>query len=106
MTTLDELEKLADAATQGPWRKTGHGVVIADRRTGNTDDDYIVMWDDTPDYVETDATFIAAANPQTIKQLIALVRLQHEALMSCSMGCSYDETEVVAATKAYEEFNK
>ena len=54
---------------------------------------------DSESYWETSVVLRA-----DLKQLIALVRLQHEALMSCSMGCSYDVTEVVAATKAYEAF--
>ena len=103
MTRTEELLALAEAATPGPWRKTCHGVVVADKGTGNTDDDYIVMWDDTPKHVETDATFIAAANPETIRQLVELVLLQHEALtMHCAPYLNhngqYDET--------IEAFNK
>lgn len=112
MTRTAQLLALAEAATPGPWRKTCHGVVVADKGTGNTDDDYIVMWDDTPEHVETDATFIAATNPETTKQLVELVRLQHEALRSCGEGGSrlshhraqwFNAEEV---DEAIEAFNK
>ena len=108
---LETLEALAKSATPGPWRRACHGVVIADKGTGNTDDDYIVMWDDIPNYVETDATFIAAANPKAILELIALVRLQHEAFESLYAGTNTQEWDSKAlelfdsALAAFDKFN-
>lgn len=42
-----------------------------------------------------------AANPETIKQLVELCRLQHEALMLLDYGTRFDE-----ATGAIAAFNK
>lgn len=100
---LDELKKAAEAATPGPWRKACHGVVIADKGTGNTDDDYIVMWDDVPNRVETDATFIALANPATILALLTerekLLKVVEAARASCSMNFSGGYVAIRAALK-------
>ena len=53
------------------------------------------------DAIRRDAAFIAAANPETIKQLVELVRLQHAALMMLDYGTRFDK-----ATEAIEAFNK
>jgi hypothetical protein len=60
---LDDLERLAKAATPGPWDAgTCEGEVWSDK--------LLVVWDALPN----DAAYIAAANPPTILALIARLR--------------------------------
>ena len=72
MSRTEELLALAEAATPGPWRADG-------------EHDYLdcvctKTFCIASDIEKEDAAFIAAANPETIKQLVELVRLQHEAV--------------------------
>ena len=78
MTKTEELLKLTEAATPGPWRFTANGVIGSDAMP---DEQFIVLWDDDARNRFNDFPLIAAANPATIRQLVALVRLQHEALI-------------------------
>ena len=85
MTRTEELLALAEAVDVEPYLPS------------RTRDDIATLelaWD----------KYRHAATPQTIKQLVELVRLQHEALRSCSMGCSYDVQEVVAALEAFNKW--
>ncbi len=71
---LGELERLANAATKGPWKASVVSTVTSPnfvRRWGNVEaeSDRVVEMADAPD-----AAFIAAANPETIKALVAEVR--------------------------------
>jgi len=72
MTHTEELMKLAEAATPGPWHADGEH----DYKDCVCTSKYCI----TSDLEEKDASFIAAANPETIKQLVELVRLQHESV--------------------------
>ena len=77
---LDALEKLADEATPGPWNDSGHSIDdfdaecmmrmewIVNGTPADGEEDAI-----NANY-RADAAFIAAANPTTIKALIAEVR--------------------------------
>lgn len=110
MNRTDELIQLADAATPGPWRKTAHGVVLTNRGNGEIDD--IVMWDDSPANVTHDAVYIAAANPQTVKQMALLVK-QMVALLKMWEVCSKAESGISVCIKetgealaAYEHFEQ
>lgn len=82
---LDGLEALAKAATPGPWRFDGWQMVsdaeglnygtriVLDVEEGHVYSEYSsdsASLDVTPE----DADFIAAANPATVLQLIALAR--------------------------------
>ena len=78
MSKTAQLLALAEAATQGPWNAGGY--------LGQC-------------FTAGDATFIAAANPETIKQLVELVRLQHETLLEL-------EPYIPANVVAIEAFNK
>lgn len=71
---IDALEALADAATQGPW-SANESAGTGDRFISGADGTYITDMPD-PDGPEDDANwqFIAAANPATVKQLIARLR--------------------------------
>lgn len=84
MTDLDELERLAKAATKGPWRthmlfSQGERPDVAICGDGTT----VVAADGFPwhrapwrDYaaVTNDAAYIAAANPAVILELVAELR--------------------------------
>jgi hypothetical protein len=85
---LDALEKLADEATPGPWTlKTGQtsypecddadswSAVLTPRgrEVVTLYERYGIKGEDRSDY-DDDAAFIAAANPATIKALIAELR--------------------------------
>lgn len=98
MTHTEELLALAEAATPGPWHADGeheaHDCVCTKT--------FCVVSDGTAKDVE----FIAAANPETIKQmclreqkLVELVRLQHETLLEL-------EPYIPANVTAIEAFNK
>ncbi len=90
MTRTEELLALAEAATPGPWHADGeheaHDCVCTKT--------FCVVSDGTAKDVE----FIAAANPETIKQmclreqkLVELVRLQHDALEEFRSMSACDE---------------
>ncbi len=105
MTKTAQLLALAEAATPGPWWRedeedSSYSMVEAKGQT-------IVKL-----HAEDNCNFIAATNPETTKQLVELVRLQHEALRSCGEGGSrlshhhaqwFNAEEV---DEAIEAFNK
>jgi hypothetical protein len=76
MTNLDELERLAKAATPGPWCDRGFGS-IQPESGGSLVAVTVTKGGCLPDYVENSA-FIAAANPAAILALIAEVRALRE----------------------------
>lgn len=85
---LDELERLAKAATPGPWEPAFRDTVIAGPTKKNTprevsggrgvvarvDDDDESLWAQA----EANAEHIAAANPEVVLALVARVRLAEE----------------------------
>ena len=75
MTTLNELEALAKAATPGPW-ETNKADIISNVIEVIANNGYVSVCDADP----YDALFIAHANPQTILQMIALIRQMEDAL--------------------------
>jgi hypothetical protein len=75
MTRTEELLALAEAATSGPW-DTNPADAFSSELEVTASNHYVSVCNAAP----YDALFIAAANPETIKQLVELVRLQHEAL--------------------------
>lgn len=110
MTTLDQLEALAKAATPGPWEFYEWD-----------DGDFTSMVRDvelatitTPrSYTRSDNRFIAAANPTAILALIALVRQQHESMLAvlcdpegtpCFDGSNGDREVIAEAIAAFESF--
>lgn len=96
---LDTLEKLADAATPGPWNwyewETKECAVVEEDGTSITS----VRHGGLPDH-----QFIAAANPATIKSLIALCRMQHGALCAANTNAYFKHA--VDALVAFDNFNK
>ena len=113
MTRTEELLALAAAATPGPW-ESGE---FSTEHWEKTNHKHFVMSNlrrvaaiEGLGY-QSDAAFIAAANPEIIKQLIELVRLQHEALITCDVDdVKYpDDTQFYdnhKVEKAIEAFNK
>ena len=96
MTRTEELLALAEAATPGPW-DTNPADALSSELEVTASNHYISICDAAP----YDALFVSAANPETIRQLIELVRLQHEALMMLDYGTRFPE-----ATEAIEAFDK
>jgi hypothetical protein len=118
--TLDELEALANTATPGPWYhcqpfqvagkiKTIHGMVPAHRidfvstNKEPVHEKVILGMESTS---SNDMAFIAAVNPQTIKQLIELCRMQHEMIENAKMGLGDPIAALNKAITAFEQFWK
>jgi hypothetical protein len=116
---LNELEALTDAATPGPWTATNWGGYDPQ------DDQWYVDFPDnnaaiyveyengicvpnTWSMQEQNMKFIAAANPQTVKQLIGLVRQCKDALVLATLvvegeyGC--DDALAIQCNAAIEAF--
>ena len=75
MTRTEELLKLAASATSGPW-DTNPADALSNELEVTANNNYVSVCDAAP----YDALFIAATNPETIKQLVELVRLQNSAV--------------------------
>lgn len=83
------LERLADAATQGQWISDfaeGDYAVARDEDGGILA--YILSSDYDGDNAAGDAAFIAAANPATIKRMIAALRARSEPEAGAVATCS------------------
>ena len=95
---LNELEKLSDAATPGPWLWPNVG-----------SSDFVIAGEDRLGICHADsprtAAFIAAMNPQTVKAMCQLIREQHEALIRHQELTRPIDTTTEALAK-FEEFNK
>lgn len=76
MINLDELERLAKAATPGPWCDRGFGG-IQPESGGSLVAVTVTKGGCLPDYVENSA-YIAAVNPTAILELVAEVRRLRE----------------------------
>jgi len=68
---LDALEKLADEATPGPWNYEGTGYTDDGAQYREVTSSAEVIFGEWGVPSEENAAFIAAANPATIKALIA-----------------------------------
>ena len=79
---LDELEALAKAATPGPWMRLFGERTVYDRLNDGCRGNAIVRTDIHPPLGKDidNLDFIAAANPETILALIALLREMGEEL--------------------------
>lgn len=111
MSRTEELLALAEAATPGPWIEGGRGLDNLDENGLPIEYDAVYPADDEQendciarDVIHDDCKFIAAANPETIKQLVELCRLQHEALKMLDYGTRFDEaTEAISAYNRFEQ---
>ena len=116
MSKIAELEALAKAATPGPWIGTaahaqGYGWVVAPEGGTCTFGQTISILNGQYRNMGRDALYIAAANPETILRLLALVEQQHEALEFASdfippSACKVGQCAVCKAIEAYEQFDK
>ena len=105
---LSELKKLAEAATPGPWVNMGdspylHFDVSTKSRPWNTG--VIGRFD----YSLKDMAYVAAANPQTILQMIAVMEQMAEALETCKremQGDKWDSLYIDGSLAAYKEMMK
>ena len=127
MTKTQQLLALCEAATPGPWHhvqafqtvgklRTIHGAVPAQRVDFvSTEKEpvhkrvIIPMETRESHTTSNDMAFIAAANPETIKQLVELCRLQHEAITKCTewglhygRHCEQPMEEAIAAFNKFE----
>ena len=98
MTRTEELLALAEVATPGPW-DTNPADVLSSELEVTATNHYISICDAAP----YDALLIAAANPETIRQLVELVRLQHEALKHWG---EFTYEAAFSTSEAIEAFNK
>lgn len=100
---FEELRKLAEAAIPGPWingddEDSGYCLV------GPHDGDGIVFQPVVKLHNETNAEYIAAANPQTILAMLDLIELQYEALQESAYACTSKSEEITQ--KAFDAYNK
>lgn len=129
MTKLEQLRKLAEAATPGPWyhcqpfqsvskQTTIHGPVPAQRVDFVSTEKEPVhkkivlpMQGREANIRSEDMAFIAAANPQTIRALLDLVDKMYSGLLYAAdaappngkMTCYCD---ICTGIEAYDAFNK
>ena len=75
MTRTEELLALAEAATSGPWG-TNPADAFSSELEVTANNRYISVCEAAP----YDALFIAVANPETVRQLVELVRQMANAL--------------------------
>jgi hypothetical protein len=101
---LSELEKLAKAATPGPWsNREAEGLdecIWSDKGQA-----WIMYNDEFQSMPQNDSDFIAAANPETILAMIELLRDMAEELESCLVAFSEDE-DIEAVLAKYKEMTK
>lgn len=95
MSRTEELLALAEKATPGPW-------VVEEGSLVNRECDDDDKWCIAEIYHNDNIGFIAAANPETIKQLVELCRLQHEALKMYAERGYCDPYPSIAAFNKFE----
>ena len=109
MTRTEELLALAAAATPGQWAANTSD---EDEPIVYVDNQYICQtiydhqsytYRENPAGHLHDARFIAAANPETIRQLVELVRLQHFLILGYA---GYNTREEIRRQSVIEAFNK
>lgn len=72
---INELRKLAEAATPGPWNTSpgGCGIIGPDKQWLGGMNDWVCEYSEEMTQSENNAAFIAAANPAAILDMIAEV---------------------------------
>jgi predicted phosphoadenosine phosphosulfate sulfurtransferase len=109
MIRLDDLEKKAQAATQGVWFSAEHGqyvsAVCGDESTHN-DSDNISFYNGhlvAESFRPKNAEYVASANPETILALIKAVRAAQNAVnQGCLMHAAKGSIELIEALKEIE----
>ena len=105
-TKVEELRKLAEAATPGPWKKTKSGEVIAPYRNRGFASVLCCVDENCGDGAKAnlnpvDTDFIAAANPQTVIAMCALLEQMRDALVIGHQSKFSNE-----ALAAFDKFNE
>lgn len=105
MIDIKKLKALAKAATPGEWHHSNWG--DGDIEIGATSNERSwqpILFKATSHGTEADAAFVAAANPQTVLALIAIVEEAREGIQH-TIDCYLDvgETEDAAAMHGYLE---
>lgn len=77
---LSDLEKKADDATPGPWKR----IIPQGTDIASTSTRFFVIMEGIID--EPNVDFIAAANPETVKRLVEMVKIA-----ACLLGCPHDD---------------
>lgn len=70
---IEELKRLAEAATPGPWNTSpgGCGIIGPDKQWLGGMNDWVCEYSKEMTQSENNAAFIAAANPAAVLELIA-----------------------------------
>jgi hypothetical protein len=100
MTRTEELLALAEAATPGPWGKgmtSHHTVSLHPKYRGYKIAEF---------HHASDAALLDAANPETIKQLVELVRLQNKVIRAEHDDNCNCTDEILATLEAFNEWNQ
>ena len=100
MTTIQDLEKKALAATKGDWTLDHNDTYVAAHIEGQNDWDWItgpMKVDDGYSYsededlrgknIQNNCRFVAAFNPQVALELIEKLRVARGALRQCNKHC-------------------
>lgn len=78
---LDQLQKIAEEATPGPWETDGHGLGIYPSLDGKSGPALCALMSKSGAYDnhEANAAHIAAASPDVVLRLIAVARAAKQA---------------------------
>jgi len=95
---IEELKKIADGATKGPWDYSCcYGLATIESST-----DFAIAY--AVDYLEPDnATYIATFNPQRVKALLAVIEAAKE--HRCYENVMSGKDRLDETIKALEEIN-
>lgn len=100
--TLGKLRKLAEGATPGPWTPSDHNG--PQWKISGPRGEFHVIATTSQGNDEPNAAFIAAANPQTVLQLLDRVERLERTMGMALNAVSVDAVECVGATKTKQYF--
>lgn len=112
---IEELKRLAEAATPGPWNTSpgGCGIIGPDKQWLGGMNDWVCEYSEEMTQSENNAAFIAAANPSAVLELIDYVEYlrgkNREHFDACT-GCdeelkrvSKQRDELLSALKVFAD---
>ena len=99
---LDSLEKLADEATPGPWVYEGTGYTDDGGQYREVTSPAEVIFGEWSTPSEENAAFIAAANPQAIKALIAELKEARAVIDRLASSEAFDVPQAISGPLAAE----
>jgi len=97
---LNKLIQLADGATPGPWKKVDDHGILAIIGPPSLKRPYNSL---AIDFDAPDASFVAAANPTTVKRMAELLVQCREALKCQTPDYEFRLDEALAALDAFEK---